>query len=332
MPAQALVTVVVPCLNRVAFLRPTLDSILGQDYPLVECIVVDGGSTDGTLDVLTSYGERIRWVSEPDGGHADAINKGWRRGRGEVLAWLNADDVWEVPSAARTAVEYLAAHPEVDVVYGDCGAIDAEGRPVGMTYLHEWDLASAVELCDHCIPQPAAFIRRSTLDRVGYLDTAFYQKKDHELWLRIGLVGTIRHIPQVTAHERQIRGLSYDAATAVPACLQVTRKFFSLDGVPEPLRRRKRRAISNSHLRGVDYAAIAGSARATMLRCAILGFLADPTNLLGSYRRLALYRDQFASSPIWWWLVAALWLARLPKVVVDAARAALGSLGRTPAC
>ena len=254
MKDHPLVSLVVPCLNRGRFLKPTIESMLRQDYPYVECTVIDGGSTDETIEVLRSYGDRIRWISEPDEGHADAINKGWKLSRGEILAWLNADDVWVVPDAARNAVTYLATHPDVDVIYGDCGAIDEEGNQVGLAYLHEWNLEYAVEFCDHCIPQPAAFIRKTILEKVGWLDTDFYQKKDHELWLRISLVGQIRHVPILLAQQRNTPGLSLDAKTAAPACVQVTRKFFSLPGVPKTLLEKKRRALSNSYLRGSDYA------------------------------------------------------------------------------
>lgn len=272
------VTVVVPCLNRGEFLRPTLDSILDQDHAPIECIVVDGGSTDETLAILESYGERIRWVSEPDTGHANAINKGWRVGSGEVLAWLNADDLWATPDAVSTAVAYLRDHPGVGVVYGDCGIIDATGQPVGPCYLHDWDLVYAVLHCDHCIPQPAAFLRRSVVEQVGWLNERFYQKKDHELWLRMGLVSEIVHIPHLLAHERNIRGLSFDGKTAAPACVQVTREFFAQPGVPAALRTRRRRALSNAYLMGAEYALSGGSLWGTILAYTLFAGIIDPTN------------------------------------------------------
>lgn len=284
----SLVSVVVPCLNRAHFLVPTIESILQQDHPYIECIVVDGGSTDGTIQILKSYGDRIKWLSEPDNGHADAINKGWRISKGEILAWLNADDVWVVPNAASQAVAYLQAYPEVDVVYGDCGSIDISGNVVGMTYLHEWDLEYAVEYCDHCIPQPAAFLRRSIVEKVGWLDVDFVSKKDHELWLRIGLVGTIHHIPTLLAHERACPGyLAYRQDITAAACVQLTRKFFALPNVPESMQTKRRRAMSNAYLRGVSYAFHDGCQLRVIIGYTGRAIIVDPSNASVAFMRLA---------------------------------------------
>lgn len=286
-------SVVVPCRNRARYLRATLDSILDQapagagpgpsSIPEVECIVIDAQSTDGTLDILRGYGRRIRWVSEPDAGHADAINKGWRMARGEVLAWLNADDVY-APGGPGEALAYLAAHPEVDVVYGDCGAIDDDPeqvRPFGYSYLRPWNLDYAVLHCDNCIPQPSAFIRRRILDRVGLLDTRFHQKKDHELWLRIAAGGgVIRHVPRLWAYARAIRGLSFDGRTAAPACVQLARHYFDrLEKGGRPRWDRvRRRAMSNAYVRGMDYAWAGGQLRGLCGRYAAAALTWDPAN------------------------------------------------------
>ncbi len=284
---EPLVSVVVPCLNRAHFLGPTLESILQQDYPRIECIVVDGGSSDGTIEVLERYADRLRWVSEPDEGHADAINKGWGMSSGTILAWLNADDVWDVPKAVGRAVAYLKENPGVDVVYGDCGSIDEAGDPVGMTYLHEWDLEYAVVNCDHCIPQPAAFIRRSILERVGWLDPAFISKKDHELWLRIGMIGRIEHLPTVLAQERNQPGyLSERGDVTAKACIALTRKFYSLGDIPDPILTKRRRALSNAHLRAADYAWEDGRHWGFALLHLVRSAIRDPANSMSTWPRL----------------------------------------------
>lgn len=278
MLGRPLVCVVVPSYNRAHYLRRTLDSILGQDYPAIECIVADGGSRDGTVEILKSYGNRVRWVSEPDRGQSDAINKGWRMGRGEILTWLNADDVWEVPGAVRQAVDYLGEHPDVDVVYGDCGNIDREGRRLGRAYVHDWDLEYVVEHCDHAIAQPASFLRRSVLEKIQGVDTRFRIKMDHDLWLRIGLVGKIQYVPVLLAHACVEPGVTCQGPEAARACVDITRKFFSLPHVPGALQAKRRRALSNAYLRGVQYAWAGGRHVGTMVRYAASAVAADPSN------------------------------------------------------
>ena len=322
------VSVVVPCLNRAHFLSPTIASILSQDYPRVECIVVDGGSTDGTVEILREYGDAIRWVSEPDNGHADAINKGWAMSAGDVLAWLNADDLWEVPTAVSEAVQFLSSNRDVDVVYGDCGRIDLEGRLIGWSYLHGWDLEYAVEHCDHCIPQPAAFMRRRIIDRVGGLDSAFYQKKDHDLWLRIALAGgVIRYLPRVLAHARSQRGLSFDARTSAPACPQVARSALASANLPPDLADRGRGALSNAYLRGAEYAAAGGGAWGLAARYAATAIRIDPTNARRSVTRLlAMTRRHADGSLDRRAMRAVLEGARLPFVAWRRMRALLGRI------
>jgi glycosyltransferase involved in cell wall biosynthesis/2-polyprenyl-3-methyl-5-hydroxy-6-metoxy-1,4-benzoquinol methylase len=286
------VSVVVPCLNRADYITLTLDSILAQDYPNVECIVMDGGSTDGTVELVErEYGGRVTLVSGPDEGHADAINKGWWRSTGEILAWLNADDVW-LPGAVRTAIDYLIEHPDVDMVYGDCASINEQGELVGKAHHAEWDLRYAVEHCDYSIPQPASFIRRGILEKVGWLDASFIQKKDHELWLRIGRHGTIKHIPVMLAGAMGVPGyMGYRGDFTAETCVRITRKFFQeledeslFDDIHE-------RAMSNSYLTGALYAWNEGFHWRTALRYAMRAMEIDPSN---ARRVLARLRHQFA--------------------------------------
>jgi len=256
MANHPIVSIVVPCLNRARFLAPTIDSVLMQNYPNLECIVIDGGSTDGTLEILRGYGPKITWISEPDDGHADAINKGWKMSKGEILAWLNADDCYVVPDAVGKAVEYLQFHPEVDVVYGDHDWISEEGKVISDVIQHRpWDLVHAVKYCDHIITQPASFIRRSMLEKVNWLDPEFRNGKDHELWLRVGLTGTMRYAPMLLAHERRTSGLTQQVSVA-EALVRLTQKFFETPNLPPPFDSKplRKRAMSNAYLTGGEYA------------------------------------------------------------------------------
>ncbi len=130
MSREPLVTVVTPSFNQGRFIRPTIRSVLEQDYPHVEYRVIDGGSTDDTHEVLRSYGDRLAWFSEPDDGQTDAILKGFGRSSGEILTWLNADDVY-LPNAISRAVEELRRHPETGLVYGRGVILDEDGAEVG---------------------------------------------------------------------------------------------------------------------------------------------------------------------------------------------------------
>ena len=200
-PSWPLVSVVTPSLNQGAFIRATIESVLGQDYPNIEYWVMDGGSTDGTLEVLRAYesDSRFHWVSAPDAGQSDAINRGWSRCRGDVLAWLNSDDTYR-PAALRTQVAALRAHAECGVVYGDALYVDAAGAPVQMAYGRAYRVAELLRLT---IPvQPTVFLRRDVVERIGPVDTRFHSSMDSEYWVRAARVTTFWYEPRLIATYR----------------------------------------------------------------------------------------------------------------------------------
>ncbi|MCE5251433.1 glycosyltransferase [bacterium] len=275
-----LVSVVIPCLNRAHYLVPTIESVLRQDYPRIECIVVDGGSKDGTTGILEGYGDRIRWISEPDGGHADAINKGWRMSTGDILAWLNADDLYVLPGAVGGAAEFMRANPGVDVVYGDYMTIGDDGNVISdIIKPPRWDLVYAVKHCVPMITQPASFIRRSILEKVGWLDPEFRNGKDHELWLRIGRAGTIRYAPLLFAQVRRCKGLSQQSDMG-EAKIAITEKFFSQPDLPYPFNspRFRRRAVSNTYLISGVYTWVSTRSLRLSMRHVKKAIAADPFN------------------------------------------------------
>ena len=127
-PSLPLVSIVTPSFNQARFLRETIESVLNQNYPRIEYIVVDGGSNDGSQEILASYGESISsWMSEPDSGQTDALNKGFSMARGEIFAWLNSDDTY-LPNAVSAAVQYLQDHPEIGMMYGKAFYMDEDGQ------------------------------------------------------------------------------------------------------------------------------------------------------------------------------------------------------------
>lgn len=180
-------SVVTPSLDQARFLEATIRSILSQGYPNLEYLVIDGGSSDGSAQMIARYAHRLAyWVSEPDAGQADAVNKGWRRARGEILAYLNSDDLY-LPGAFRRAVEFMEAQPEVGIIYGACQIVDAEGRAVGKPVaVPEFSLAW---LLRYPLPQPTIFVRRWVVERIGVLDPTLQYLMDWEFCLRAAVAG-----------------------------------------------------------------------------------------------------------------------------------------------
>jgi glycosyltransferase involved in cell wall biosynthesis len=183
-------TVITPSYNQGAFVGRTIESVLSQGYPNLEVLVVDGGSTDETLDILRTYEGEVRWISEKDRGQAHAINKGLRMATGEVIAFLNSDDLYEPGGLIRVG-EFFARQPQAAWVTGKCRTIDERGveiRKAITRYKQFWlTLRSyTVLLILNYISQPATFWRRKVVDEIGYLDETLHYTMDYEYWLRIG--------------------------------------------------------------------------------------------------------------------------------------------------
>lgn len=200
MPRQPLVSIVTPSYNMAAYLSQTIDSVLAQDYPRIEYLVMDGGSTDGTLAILDRYQDRLRYVSGPDRGAADAINRGFARSRGEILAWLNADDTY-LPGAVSAVVRALEANSDAAVVYGEGSWIDTHGATLGRYPTRPFEPALLAAECFIC--QPACFLRRSAWEAAGGLDTTLQVTFDYDLWIRIAASGRpFVHLPHSLAASR----------------------------------------------------------------------------------------------------------------------------------
>lgn len=194
-------TLVTPSFNQQKYIQATIDSVLSQDYPHLEYIVMDGASTDGTVDLLKACGDRVKWVSEKDAGQTDAIARGFALGTGQILGWLNSDDTLE-PGAITRAMDYLAAHPEVDLVYGDAAFINEQGRFIApCAHVEPFDRHRLLHYSDFIV-QPAAFFRRSALDRAGGLDISLHWAMDYDLWLKLSAVGKAVYLPGRLANYR----------------------------------------------------------------------------------------------------------------------------------
>jgi glycosyltransferase involved in cell wall biosynthesis len=196
-----LVSIVTPSYNQAPYLEATLRSVLDQDYPNIEYILVDGGSTDGSREIIGRYAERLAWwVSEKDQGQTDAINKGFAHAKGKILAWLNSDDTY-LPGAVSQAVAALRAHPEAGMVYGDANLIDEAGKVIGKFPARQTDYSRLRRGYVH-IPQQASFFRAALWRQVGPLDPSFYFAMDYDLWVRLASRASLLYVPSLWANFR----------------------------------------------------------------------------------------------------------------------------------
>lgn len=198
-PAELpLVSIVTPSLNQGEFIEAAIRSVAEQDYPQIEHIVVDGGSTDATLDVLHRHPE-VRWLSEPDDGQAAAINKGFRLARGEIFAWLNADDLY-LPGAVSAAVAALREH-DAALVFGSWQQVDERGETLRRVRVVPFDYRRQLEVVN-AVAQPTAFFTRAAYEAVGGVDDSYRYAMDYELWLKLGRY-------KVVAIERELAAFRY---------------------------------------------------------------------------------------------------------------------------
>ena len=196
-----LVSIITPSLNQAPFIRTTIESVMAQDYPRVEYLVLDGGSTDGALDVIRQYEGRLEWVCEKDSGQANALNRGFRRVNGDIVAWLNSDDML-LPGAVTAMVEQFTAMPDVGLVYGDGFLMDVEGNVVRELRLGEPNLWELMHLYGHMVLGASIFYRAGALAEVGYLDESWHWQFDYDLFLRLCTRYPYAHIPRRVAAVR----------------------------------------------------------------------------------------------------------------------------------
>lgn len=200
--AKPLVSIVTPSYNQGRFLEETLRSVREQDYPNLEHIVIEDGSTDQSCDILQRYegAYNFRWYPEPHSGQAAAIRKGFERSQGQILAWLNSDDVY-LPGAITTVVEAFRRHPRAALIYGDVHIIDAESRVYAqrrLTTLDRYDFLGQ----GNCLAQPATFWTRAIYEEVGGVDARWYFQMDLDFFIRVAAAGRLQHVRALLAKIR----------------------------------------------------------------------------------------------------------------------------------
>jgi len=196
---------VTPSFEQGGFIEETIRSVIRQDYPNIEHIVVDGGSTDNTVDILRAYegAYNLRWISEPDEGHADAVNKGFGMVEGAFIGWLNSDDVYFDRGTIRAVVEAFQEHPEADVVYGDVAYIWEDGTVLRVQCVPRFRYSRLLRGC--FLEQPGVFFRRHVVE-AHKLNAGLKVAIDYEYWLRIGKRYRFHRVPRILAADRNHRG------------------------------------------------------------------------------------------------------------------------------
>ncbi|MBU1616049.1 glycosyltransferase [bacterium] len=223
-----LVSVVTPSFNQAEFIEETILSVKNQDYPNIEHIVIDGGSTDGTIDILKKYPHLI-WISEPDKGQSDAINKGFRMAKGEIIGWLNSDD-WYEPNVFEAIAKWFIENPDKTMVMGDCKLINDQGRIFSkvVNYERGFEELSRFWIGGSIPTQPAIFFRRFLLDEFGCLDITLHYAMDYDLWMRFASKNRFHHIDKTVANYRfhqAAKGGDLDWNKFIPDCKIVYNRY-----------------------------------------------------------------------------------------------------------
>jgi len=199
------VSVITPSYNQAEFLEEAILSVQKQTYPRVEHIVVDGASTDGSVQILKKYSATMRWISEPDNGETEAINKGLQLARGDIMSVLSADNTY-LSDAVSTVVSVFEKNPEVILMYGDYNVIDAGGSLLRTCRAPDFNFAEFVRRGSSYICEATAFFRRAVVDEIGLWDISVRYAMDYDYWLHIASHYQVLHVPAILANFRAHTG------------------------------------------------------------------------------------------------------------------------------
>lgn len=194
------ISVITPSYNQGQFIEQTIKSVLTQCISNLQYLIIDGKSSDNTVSVLNKYNEKIEWLSEKDSGQANALNKGFKLATGEIIGWLNSDDIY-FPGTLSAVLDFFRNNPDVDILYGDADHIDENNQSISRYPTEKWNIK---RFMDHCfLSQPAVFFRRKLFDEFGFLDENLQFCMDYEFWLRLATGGArFYHYPKLLSATR----------------------------------------------------------------------------------------------------------------------------------
>jgi glycosyltransferase involved in cell wall biosynthesis len=285
MKSDPKVSIVMPSFNQAQFLEQAVLSVINQDYPNLEYIIVDGASSDGSVEIIQRYEPQLSWwVSEPDKGQSDAVNKGWKKATGEIIGWLNSDDVL-LPGAVSRMVDAFCVTPEMGLIYGDVFSIDTVGEIFNIMTFDDWDLEDLMAFA--IISQPGVFMRQDVLEDVGYLDAEMHFLMDTHLWLKMVQLAPMRYLPGPVAAARY-----HPAAKNVGAGARYGRDAYKIVEwmktqpiLAEKMERIPKRVMAGAHRISARYLLDGGDSR-NALRDYIKCLFAHPKTALPEWHRM----------------------------------------------
>lgn len=285
MNKNPLVSIITPSFNQAEFLEETITSVITQDYPNIEYIVIDGASTDGSLEIIKRYASKIKyWVSEPDHGQAEAINKGFLKATGEIIAWINSDDYY-LPGTISSVVSAFQKYEDCGLVYGDLLSVDKDGVIFNILRYGDWGLDELMRF--NIIGQPSVFMKHEALKKAGYLEKDFHYMLDHNLWLKIASVSKIKYIPELWSAARYHEGAKnlLHAAAFGGEAYKVVEWMEQQDVISKKLMQDRNKIMGGAHWINARYLSEAGEYKKSVksyYRC----LLVDPIRILHDWKRV----------------------------------------------
>jgi len=261
------VSIITPSFNQAIYLDECIRSVLDQNYPNIEYIIMDGGSTDGSVEIIKQYESKLAfWVSRKDAGQSAAINEGIEHATGEIWAWMNADDAY-LPGAVMKAVDWFYSHPEHDILYGDCIVVGEDGRGMNHLLAEEFDVVRMITV-GTVIPSGSTFLRKGVFDRMGGLDASLHYGMDTDYWLRLSRVCKFGHLSEdLSIYRVYPLAKTWDVQRGdirARELIQIYSRFWDQTDLPTNILGYRSKSLAIAYLYAADLASQRGDKRACL--------------------------------------------------------------------